>query len=1597
MQQKQHINIDDCWQVIAAELDHNGRVRHQLQSMNDFYEGDISEIFLDDPSLVFVTQYVYSQDTSKPPPDPTSQEARREYVLSKATHMIQVYRPTGEIKVGYPTVTTSENDPRPISPQEARVGRMNYAGPLTLAFWCERYAYNAQLFPDAIPIDRDIERHCVGMLPIAVGSVRCWTQHPTQSKSRRGMRECELDEGGYFIVNGIEKSIVQQDHMRSNIVNVFTRKIAAKEFLVAEIRSARSRVRGADSALKFLTPRGLSSLQPTEVTCRINYVKGDIPAFVLFRALGFDDDQVLLTIVACFFYETQDPGLALARLANQDDEIDIRLNSILRQCIETSRLRAPTVKDAKLFIADRTTSQHGFESSTSAPHQSEELRLRSAEQVLTRDVLPHMTPPELLRSHSLFAAAAGESAYKQDAETAKAKLLVMIGQVFTRLLRVQLGLDRENDRDHNGHKRFCTAGALFSQLLSQHLYKCIREARRYLTRLAKLGRDLSLARALKTKMITHGIFAAISTGNWPNQRAMGHTNTGISQTLNRMNYTSTISQFRRANTPIDKSNSRVISPRLLHTTSIGTICPVETPEGEPAGLVKNMALIPTITAYHDTGPLRALILSEPLMLPLHSLYDAINLHHVSVPPSKNGGDGLMGPPPAKRSKVRESESESESVTVDVYDGATRVFLNGEWLGYHKNGAALHKELKLMRRRDDISHETAIIYPGADPARPILQLSMEAGRASEPLFVVGPDNQLLFRKRHLRLLKQRGWKVLIEEGVVEYVDTAEKQFCLVAEFRTRLREPGAPRYTHCQIDPSTIYGASACQIVFLNSNQAPRNTYQSAMGKQSIPGLACLSQNVRFDSVQFGLWYPQKPLVTTRGGQLIMLNDLLSAGTNVVLAVMCHTGYNMEDSIIVNQSSVDRGLFRTTLYRTHSADTRKQASGQFETFEKPCEEDTANMKQADYGLLDIDGLPAPGATICDGNVIVGKTQTPSTTGTRLAREKQKKRQLQRVKAASTFNTGNVMPDAEEEEDSRKNDRSQTWNNEGTSRIVCVATGNTPQGGQYARIKTSQMHVPDVGDKFCLTSDHEVLTSTGWKPIAEVTEDDLVATLVDAETVRYDRPTSVYSYEHTGEPIFDVAHGEGFSLAVTLGHRMYVASTLCRERFGLAYASDVAQSMCIYKHDARAGLGCQLGVAEIYSDSSIAVRLDQERFCITLISQEAKAVAFDSRYWFSQVGRYLATGECDISSIASTIPEPTRRVPAWILQLGASQAGLVLQAFRLANVKWLGSPDDVQRLELHAGSSTVRVTQVDHAKQAHISNSYVGSVHCVEVGSHVFYVRRKGAAIGCWTGNSSRHGQKGTIGRLIRQEDMPFTCDGIVPDIILNPHAFPGRMTIGKLKEMTAALVRTLTGYVQDGTPHIEYDEDPNTVLDERNIMERLFDMLHAAGLQREGNQRMYCGYTGVMLESSIFIAPCFYQPLKHLADKKLYARARSRRQVVTRQPTDGRAREGGLRLGEMERDTFIAHGTPHTQVDRMHLNSDTVTFPVCDDCGQIAIEEAHVDEETGQEYRLSRCPEHVQSATSLCCAPNAAKLLAQEMDGFGVRMAFRLDGVKPKMV
>jgi DNA-directed RNA polymerase II subunit RPB2 len=517
------------------------------------------------------------------------------------------------------------------------------------------------------------------------------------------------------------------------------------------------------------------------------------------------------------------------------------------------------------------------------------------------------------------------------------KKIYFTGLMINKLLKCRMGLLPCDDRDSYLSKRVDTPGNLLGNLTYQCFQKMVKDIKSYLTKEINSGlwnlnknfkeiiNEINIHKIIKSSYLENTLKGALATGNWGMK--VNASKQGVSQILNRLTYMSSISHLRRIQTPGDTSG-KLIPPRKLHGTSWGFICPSETPEGQAVGIVKNMAMNCEITNDICSETIRYYFEKHVLSL---DMIDVLSFNKLSM---------------------------------------VKLFINGDWIGYVKD---VHESIKLFKglRKSGMIHYHSTIY--FDIKNLTLLIHSDGGRLIRPLLVI-EDNKILYTNKIQSLLKSKEiqWDNLLntlerdDTYCIEYMDaySTENSYILTNTTDT------PTNHTHSEIHPSLILGALASCIPFPHHNQAPRNTYQSAMGKQAV-GVYCTSFQKRYDTFSHVLGYPQKPMVDTK--MMKFLNaDKLPNGINVVVAIMTYSGYNQEDSIIFNQSSIDRGLFCSSFYRTYKDEEKKnQVSGEEEKFCCPQKDKILFPKPCNYSKLNRDGFVTKNELVTENDILIGK--------------------------------------------------------------------------------------------------------------------------------------------------------------------------------------------------------------------------------------------------------------------------------------------------------------------------------------------------------------------------------------------------------------------------------------------------------------------------------------------------------------------------------------------------------------------------------------------------------------------------------------------------
>lgn len=479
----------------------------------------------------------------------------------------------------------------------------------------------------------------------------------------------------------------------------------------------------------------------------------------------------------------------------------------------------------------------------------------------------------------------------------------------------------EDDRDHYANKRLRLAGDLMEDLFRVSFTKLIRDMRYQLERAHMRNRELKITTAIRSDVLTERITHALATGNWVGGRA------GVSQLLDRSNYVATASHLRRIISPLSRSQPH-FAARDLHPTQWGKICPTETPEGPNCGLVKNFSQLVEISVGEDDESCKNI------------LYEL----------------GVI--PPARSLEISA-------------ENRTRVFMNGDFTGFHTDPERFVEELRMKRRGGEISTQVNVVHYAY---RSDIMINSDRGRARRPVIVVEKGKPMV-TESHIRKLidGDMDFDDLVNGGVMEYLDAEEEENALIALDEADLAKADGVDYTHMEIDPSLILGIVAGLIPYPDHNSSPRNTMGGAMMKQSL-GLPAANYRTRTDTRTHLLQSPQKPLVKTRTADII-LHDKRPAGQNFVIAVLSYEGYNMEDALILNRAAIDRGLGRSHFFRTYEGVETRYPGGEEDRFEIPDMEILGVRNHEAYNQLDEDGIINSETEVAPNDVLIGKTSPP----------------------------------------------------------------------------------------------------------------------------------------------------------------------------------------------------------------------------------------------------------------------------------------------------------------------------------------------------------------------------------------------------------------------------------------------------------------------------------------------------------------------------------------------------------------------------------------------------------------------------------------------
>ena len=560
---------------------------------------------------------------------------------------------------------------------------------------------------------------------------------------------------------------------------------------------------------------------------------------------------------------------------------------------------------------------------------------------------------------------------------------LFLGEMAARVIELRLGRRQTDDKDHFKNKRLRLAGPLLADLFRVAFRNLCRDIKYQLERIGVKGPIITVSAAVRPGIITERLQHALATGNW------GRGRVGVTQLLDRTNYLSTLSHLRRLQSPLSRSQPN-FEARDLHPTHWGRLCPNETPEGSNCGLVKNLALSACISVGVNAEKIKQILFGMGTV----SVYEA--------------NEAL------KRS-------------------GAKVFVDGNIVGYCLNADDMTKEFRERRRRGEISTEVNIAYfAKARGERDEVYISCDEGRVRRPLIIVQGGIPKL-QPEHMEKVAsgEWAWEDLIKNGIMEYLDAEEEENTYVA----LAPEQVAPEHTHMEIATYTILGICASTIPYAEHNQSPRNSYQAAMAKQAL-GLFATTYQHRVDSRFHVLHYLQVPLAETALMDMTGYK-LRPSGQNCVVAVLSFEGYNMEDALIFNKASIERGLARSSFYRIYEAECRQYMGGLKDKFIIPEAGTRGYRGEQYYRLLEPDGIIGLESSVAGGDVLIGRTSPP--------RFLEEYKEFE-VRGPSMRDTSTDMRPSE------------------TGVVDAIFVTQSGEGSKLVKVRVRDQRIPELGDKF-----------------------------------------------------------------------------------------------------------------------------------------------------------------------------------------------------------------------------------------------------------------------------------------------------------------------------------------------------------------------------------------------------------------------------------------------------------------------------------------------------------------------------------------------------
>jgi DNA-directed RNA polymerase beta subunit len=855
----------------------------------------------------------------------------------------------------------------------------------------QRCRQQEDILPEEKPIWKEVvEGAYLAPLPLNKFAKGCTVQEQGDL-----LQLCSRNErwGNYFIIGGNSKAMPPLESIRKNIPMYFNISDDNLYASRVEIRSLHwTTPHQSTSTLNvYLTHanKKLASIGQ-RMMVKLQFVDKEIPLMILFLALGWN----VTTVYAAFRVMSYSWLQSLFSSSMEDEDILTPLMVRIEQVWETifhHTCGCSTTKDALLYITK----------SSGRTELKESRSLSFAHFLLKRQFLPHVGLTE---------------------EYYEKKALSLL-EVITPLLLVSWKFLTPTNIDHMHYKVYNPPAQEITSLFRQLLSVCYKRAHKIARDAIYNHKGIDLLHLYDSNLIGPRLISCMSTGSFSAIKGSKQVRNNVTQALNQLNEMATLTQLMRI-TNAPSTEGKQEGRRQVAEGSFKRICPSATSEGHDCGLVKNVCMgarislgscpdtflriflsVQPIIFYGDWDLLLVGQAQEQWCLSHHLGIDKANIDFLKILKQQRSNRRPLSfdyPDFFQRQQNNDDKKEQTSSSSSLkkglsYRDVTKVFFNQEHIGFVRDPYATAEKIRQLRRQMAIDTDTSVYINNnlhqcqqfrkgkkrVDEVDLALHISTEPNRVLRPLALM----KTIWNPPSLPLPHPSLFNIMTLQSCqyIEYLDTAEERSLgstIASDISSiYMDDDGSSgsssenikmkiqRYTHCEISPSHVVGASVGCIPFCSCNQCNRNTYQSGMGTQAVQILK--GQN-RGDAATFALEYGQIPLINTEISHALNM-DVVQCGLNLKVMMSCYTGFDVEDSLIMNQGIKDTGSFRLSYYRLYKADQLKHgSSSNAEAFEKPNEMTARCMKKADYSKLDEDGLIPPGIVVDDNSIIIGKT-------------------------------------------------------------------------------------------------------------------------------------------------------------------------------------------------------------------------------------------------------------------------------------------------------------------------------------------------------------------------------------------------------------------------------------------------------------------------------------------------------------------------------------------------------------------------------------------------------------------------------------------------